>query len=420
MKITGQILKENRERRGTTLSEVSLSTKITIKTLQAIESGDPLTLPPKTFLRGFVRSYAIFLGLDVEEILRTFQEEMGSTLSRPVGPGPNPSELNAAATEAAATGPTTGEINLAATAAAASAKETSSADRTSAPRSQKRVDAEATLRDEPSLMTKGGIVGGILLLIILIVFLKGKMDSYESERTTGPADPKTVETVAPQSDSNVTADEAAAGIAAANGGSEANPPAEAAAIVATATPGHSPSPTATATPAHSPVPSPSPSATATPKPSPSATPKPTATPTPSPTPTPTPKPTATATPKPSPTPTPTPKPTATPKPSPSATPKPSPSASPAPSATPAPVAAAAPGKSHEILIEALDQVEVEVTVDGEAARTIKLKGEQVQSLKVKKKAILKLSDGGAVNIIVNGVDRGVPGDLGKPTRVELP
>ena len=384
MKITDQILKKNRERKGVSLSEVSLATKITIKTLAAIESGDPATLPPKTFLRGFVRSYAVFLGVDVDEILRTFHEEMGSTLSRPVTAGPNPSELNSAATEAISGGAvepkSQGDL---------SAPSPRDIERGAPPverRAAKRVDAEARLRDETSLMTKGGIFGGILLLIVLIVFLKGKMDSYESERTS-PAEPATVETVAPPTGAPLVAgaapesqDDEIETRDGDGGGPAAPTAAEIAALAATPTP--TPKPTAT------PTPTPKPTATPTP------TPKPTATPTP------TPKPTAT--------PTPTPKPTATPTPTPGAAP------------TPKPVGAAPAGKSHEILIEALDQVDVEVTVDGEPPRTIKLKGEQIQSLKVKRKATLKLSDGGAVNLIVNGLDRGVPGDLGKPTRVELP
>jgi cytoskeleton protein RodZ len=410
MKITGQILKENRERKGVSLTEVSLSTKITIKTLAAIEDGDPVNLPPKTFLRGFVRSYAIYLGCDVEEILRTFAEEMGSTLSRPVMSGPNPSELNAAATEEASE-PTPHE------------RPQPIADKPA--RKARKIDAEATLRDETSLITKGGIFGGILLLIVLIVFLKGKMDSYESERTTGPTDPASVETVSPVVDSSVTPEEANASAELekenaaeerrdGDGGGSAPTTAEIAAVIPVPTPKTTATatPMATPTPAATPKPSPVATPTATPSPTPTATPKPTATPTPKPSPTATATPKPTATPSPTPAPTPTPKPTATPSP----TPTPKPSASP----TPATTAAAPAGKSHEILIEALDQVDVEITVDGEAPRTIKLRGEQVQSIKVKRKAILKLSDGGAVNLIVNGTDRGVPGDLGKPTRVELP
>lgn len=73
-----------------------------------------------------------------------------------------------------------------------------------------------------------------------------------------------------------------------------------------------------------------------------------------------------------------------------------------------------------MIIEALDSVDVEITIDNEAPKTIKLKGDQVQSIKAKKKIVLKISDGGAVNLIVNGIERGVPGDLGKPLRIELP
>ncbi len=388
MKITGQILKENRERKGVTLTEVSLATKITTKTLASIEDGNPANLPPKTFLRGFVRAYAVYLGVDADEILRTFHEEMGSTLSRPVIAGPNPSELNSAATEiASGENEGSGDSLVAPNSAGlppVKTKSTFSRD-TTRPKPEndrraqatKRIDAEATLRNETSLLTRGGIIGGILLLIVLIVFIKGKMDSYESERASGPADPATVETAAPSA-ALETASTAASGTADVSteaeesldeGEQTAAEPAAGLAVSGTKTregdggiPG---APALLAAPLA-----------------------------------------ITPTPKPSPTPTP------------SATP--ATSASPKPSATPKPVGSAPAGKSHEILIEALDQVDIEVTVDGEAPRSIKLKGEQVQSIRVKRKATLKLSDGGAVNLIVNGVDRGVPGDLGKPTRVELP
>ena len=265
MKITGQILKENRERKGVTLNEVSLSTKITIKTLVAIEEGDPINLPPKTFLRGFVRSYAIFLGVDTEEILRTFAEEMGSTLSRPGNGDTTAAELNAAATEAVATGEASSDSVKAAP---------PFVERRAHPRTPtKKIDAEATLRDEPSLVTKGGIVAGILVLIVLIVVLKGKMDSYESERTKPTATPEAVETVAPEPDAALTAEESAAGADAAAGSSDVGDDgtntvaAATAAAVLPATPSPTPLPTPSATP--SPTPKPSATPTPTPKPTPS-------------------------------------------------------------------------------------------------------------------------------------------------------
>lgn len=78
------------------------------------------------------------------------------------------------------------------------------------------------------------------------------------------------------------------------------------------------------------------------------------------------------------------------------------------------------GKTHEIIIEALDNVSIDAQVDDEGSKKLSLRAEQVQNIKAKRKAVLRFSDGGAVNIIVNGIERGVPGDLGKPVRVELP
>jgi cytoskeleton protein RodZ len=47
-------------------------------------------LPAKTFVRGFVRSYAEFLKINPEIVLRQFQEEMGTTSPLPKVPPPPP------------------------------------------------------------------------------------------------------------------------------------------------------------------------------------------------------------------------------------------------------------------------------------------------------------------------------------------
>jgi cytoskeleton protein RodZ len=76
MKITGSILKSAREQRNLSLHEIGMSLKINPKTLQAMEEGDLSKLPAKSFLRGFVKSYAIHLKLDANEVLNTFQKEV--------------------------------------------------------------------------------------------------------------------------------------------------------------------------------------------------------------------------------------------------------------------------------------------------------------------------------------------------------
>ena len=353
MKTTGQLLKDAREKKNISINEVALATKINAKALLAMESGDPDGLPPRTFLRGFVRAYAGFLGLDVQQILSVYQEEMGG--AKPRGEGDSPA-------------PTLSKTE---------------------PRAKAPLGLDARGVSPAKI---GGVIV-VLILIGLIVLFKKKMDSYESEtvKATGAA----------QADS---ASARHAGV---------TPPSP--------LPNEIPQPIGSATPA------PLPAATAAPAPTPEATPMPTRSPTPAATPAPTPTPTPS--PSPSPTPAtdsatapapitpaaPSPTPTPTPSPSPSPTPVAKPSPTPKPTPRPTPV-----GRPQEVLIEALDGVDVDATIDGEAPRKFKMRGQEVQTIKAKRRVTLKFSDGGAVNIVVNGKDRGVPGDLGKPMRVDLP
>lgn len=84
MKKTGDMLKKARQEKGLSLHEIGLSLKINSKVLKAIEDGDPEGLPAKTFLRGFVQSYAQYLRLNNDEIMALFTEEMGSTRPSPL------------------------------------------------------------------------------------------------------------------------------------------------------------------------------------------------------------------------------------------------------------------------------------------------------------------------------------------------
>ncbi|HYM62082.1 MAG TPA: RodZ domain-containing protein [Thermoanaerobaculia bacterium] len=65
----GEELRREREIRGISLKEISDSTKISRRFLEAIERNDHKTLPAPVFTRGFVREYARHLGLNAEEIV---------------------------------------------------------------------------------------------------------------------------------------------------------------------------------------------------------------------------------------------------------------------------------------------------------------------------------------------------------------
>jgi len=77
----GGKLRLARERRGTSLRQISAATKISIAALEALERNDVSKLPGGIFSRSFVRSYAIEVGLDpdetVHEFLERFQDNPG-------------------------------------------------------------------------------------------------------------------------------------------------------------------------------------------------------------------------------------------------------------------------------------------------------------------------------------------------------
>lgn len=69
----GHILREARETKGYTLREVQDKTRINSRFLEALEMGDFDRLPTPTHVRGFLRNYARFLGLEPEPLLERYE-----------------------------------------------------------------------------------------------------------------------------------------------------------------------------------------------------------------------------------------------------------------------------------------------------------------------------------------------------------
>jgi cytoskeleton protein RodZ len=63
----GEELRRERLVRDITLEEISAATKISIRLLKALEESDISRLPAPAFTRGFIRSYALHIGIDPEE-----------------------------------------------------------------------------------------------------------------------------------------------------------------------------------------------------------------------------------------------------------------------------------------------------------------------------------------------------------------
>jgi cytoskeletal protein RodZ len=83
----GEKLQQAREARGITISEVAEQTRISGLYLEAIENNDYRTLPGGIFNKGFVKSYARYVGLDEQEALQDYNrlivEQQGSQADEP-------------------------------------------------------------------------------------------------------------------------------------------------------------------------------------------------------------------------------------------------------------------------------------------------------------------------------------------------
>lgn len=74
MEAFGAYLKREREMRGIGLREVAQTTKIGLPLLEALENERFDALGGEVFVRGFLRNYAKYLGLDAEDIVLRYDE----------------------------------------------------------------------------------------------------------------------------------------------------------------------------------------------------------------------------------------------------------------------------------------------------------------------------------------------------------
>ena len=70
-----------RERKGVDLVRAERETKIRLRYLSALENGEYRDLPGAVYTKGFLRNYALYLGLDPEDVLRQWRRERGEATS---------------------------------------------------------------------------------------------------------------------------------------------------------------------------------------------------------------------------------------------------------------------------------------------------------------------------------------------------
>lgn len=87
----GERLRTAREAKGVDYYRIERDTKIRAKYLSGLERGDYAALPGDVYTKGFLRNYALYLGLDGDEIAEAWREERAEAATRePSIGGPQP------------------------------------------------------------------------------------------------------------------------------------------------------------------------------------------------------------------------------------------------------------------------------------------------------------------------------------------
>jgi cytoskeletal protein RodZ len=85
----GEKLRNLRSERRISLNDVSRNTKIQLKYLEYLEEGNYKKLPVDVYVKGFLRSYGEFLGVDEKILIRLYEKEKGIKINLEKANGDN-------------------------------------------------------------------------------------------------------------------------------------------------------------------------------------------------------------------------------------------------------------------------------------------------------------------------------------------
>ena len=86
MQTVGEILRAEREKKGVTIKDVEGATNIRALYLSAIEDNKFSVAPGEVYLKGFIRNYANYLGVDGQEMVNLYRQQINPP------PPPEPQE----------------------------------------------------------------------------------------------------------------------------------------------------------------------------------------------------------------------------------------------------------------------------------------------------------------------------------------
>ena len=76
----GAYLRSQRERRGLTIDDIHVRTKVSRSYLTALENEDMAGLPAPIFIKGFLRSYCSTLRIDAEAVVKAYNMRIGNRI----------------------------------------------------------------------------------------------------------------------------------------------------------------------------------------------------------------------------------------------------------------------------------------------------------------------------------------------------
>lgn len=82
MNSVGEILRSEREKKGLSIKDVELATSIRALYIQSIEQGDFQVVPGEVYLKGFIRNYANYLGLNGQEMVNLYRQGQNPDVSK--------------------------------------------------------------------------------------------------------------------------------------------------------------------------------------------------------------------------------------------------------------------------------------------------------------------------------------------------
>jgi len=88
----GEILKNRRQEKGLQLSQVSESTKIPQRLIRALEKGDYSVFSSEVYLRGLLKNYIKFLGVDEKKAMAIYRREQSTGKEGSLGDSYRPIE----------------------------------------------------------------------------------------------------------------------------------------------------------------------------------------------------------------------------------------------------------------------------------------------------------------------------------------